>query len=121
MRGKKVFLLLRPELRKCPQIYPPTAAQPVLIDFTVKFLPSLRSGMRRVNQAQDKLKYISQLADKASKATEDEKQARADLSNFENENEQHNGSLTDKVAELKEIYTTLVELELELKGLESRL
>ena len=39
-------------------------------------------------QAQDKFKYIYQLADKASKAIDNEKQARADLSNFESETEQ---------------------------------
>ena len=47
----------------------------------------------------------------------DEKQARVELSNFEAECEHIHGSLTDKVEELKEVYTTLVELELEIDAI----
>ena len=39
------------------------------------------------------------------------------MNNFELKIEQVDGSLINKVAELKEIYTTLVELELELKAI----
>ena len=63
------------------------------------------------------MQLISQIVDKASKATADEKQARVELSNFEAECEHIHGSLTDKVAELKDVYTTLVELKLEIDAI----
>ena len=49
------------------------------------------------DQTQEKLQLISQIVDKASKATLDEKQARVELSNFEAECEHIHGSLTEKV------------------------
>ena len=65
-------------------------------------------------QTQDKLQDISQLADKTSKASEEEKQAKLELNSYEAENEEAHGPLADKVAKLEKIYTTLVGLELEL-------
>ena len=52
-------------------------------------------------QAQEKFKYISQLSDRATKAIDDEKQARIDLNTIELETEQINGPLINKIAELK--------------------
>ena len=61
------------------------------------------------------MKYIYQLADRATKAIDDEKQARIDLNTVELEAEQVDGSLINKISELKGTHTTIVELESELK------
>ena len=53
-------------------------------------------------------------------ATEEEKQAKLELSNYVTENEEVHGPLTDKVAKLDKIYTTLVDLELELDDIRKR-
>ena len=71
-------------------------------------------------QTQDKLQDISQLADKTSKASEEEKQTKLELNNYEAENEEAHGPLADKVAKLDKIYTTLVDLELELDDIRKK-
>ena len=71
-------------------------------------------------QTQDKLQNISQLADKTSKASEEEKQAKLEGNNYEAENEQAHGPLADKVAKLEKRYTILMDLELEFDAIRKK-
>ena len=57
---------------------------------------------------------IYRLADKTSKASEEERQANLELNNCEAEYEEVHGLLADKMARLNKTYITLVDLELDL-------
>ena len=64
-------------------------------------------------QTQDRLHAIYCLADKASKASEEEEQAKLEQDNCEAEYEEVHGPLADKMTRLNETYITLVDLELD--------
>ena len=64
-------------------------------------------------QNQERLHAKYRLADKASKASEEEEQAKLDLDNCEAEYEEVHGPLVDKMTRVNEAYVTLVDLELD--------
>ena len=65
-------------------------------------------------QTKERLHAIYQLADRASKASEEEEQAKIDLDSCEAEHEAVHGPIVDKIARVNEAYITLVDLQLDL-------
>ena len=63
-------------------------------------------------QTQDKLHTIYWLTNKISKASEEEEQAKLELSNCETEYEGVHGPLADRMDELRQTYISMVNLEL---------
>ena len=68
-------------------------------------------------QTQERMHTIYWLADRASKASEEEEQAKLDLDSYETEHEAVHGPLVDKITRVNEAYTTLVDLQLDLNNI----
>ena len=66
------------------------------------------------------MQNLTKIADKTEAVAEEEKQARAGLSNYVTESQEAHTPLADKLAALNKTYTLLTDLELELFDIRKR-